>query len=712
MFLLTIIIYFINNQRISVFCHVLSRKTQNDTLFLKSILNAKNEDGFRIISEITNKAGGTHKKFQQYYKGIKVEDAEYLTHSKNGIIETINGDFERVNITSVTPAINEQRALSNALKFVNARKYKWEDMAYERFIKERTNNPDATYYPKGELVIAKDYLNGSNNFKLAWKFTISSSIPENEQWIFIDAVSGEIIGNTPLILLDGNTPGIAQTRYNNQNVGITCYSYSGGYKLYETRNTTPGHTATIHTWNSLSQPALTSPPVIEFSNSNTNWIAGSWPAIGQNQVALDAHWGEEMILDYWSILRKRNSLNNSGLGLLGYVHYYDPNRTDIWPNNAAWDGNNHVMLYGDGDGITFNPLTALDIVAHEMGHGINQYTANLHSANKNQECDALNEGFSDIWGATIEHWAAPTKQTWLMGEEVFVPFTYNCIRDLQNPHDAQAAETPHPDTYHGTYWNYNGEPHYNSTVLSHWFYLLSQGGTGWNNGLTSHAPANNGYNWTVVPIGINDAARLAYITEAHYLNSSANYSVLRQQTITAAIDSFGVNSCQVISATNAWYAVGVGSKFQYSTVTVSGTPLVCSTGTYTVSNLPTGCIVSSWTSSSNLNFSSANGNTAIFTIGSNPNCSGWVQPIIYSTTCGTYTPGPKYIVWVGTPSFTSINGPQSTPNYHEASFYIDQNYLQAVTSYNWNLNPLNGNTLFPYGPSLVIAFTIQDTISC
>jgi Zn-dependent metalloprotease len=66
------------------------RTMQNDTVFLKSILQAKKEDEFRLKSVITDELGITHKRFQQYYKGIKVENAEYLLHGKNDNIEYIN----------------------------------------------------------------------------------------------------------------------------------------------------------------------------------------------------------------------------------------------------------------------------------------------------------------------------------------------------------------------------------------------------------------------------------------------------------------------------------------------------------------------------------------------------------------------------------------------------------------------------------------------
>ena len=657
-----------------------ARKMQSDTLFLKSILKMKNDDGFKSILESNDELGFTHKKFQQYYKGIKVENALYLIHGKDGIIETINGDFQSVNIPSVTPSINELQALGKALDFVNSKKYKWEDEAFEKFIKQRENNPVATYFPKGELVIAKDYLKGGVNFKLAWKFTISSLDHDNEQLIYVDAITGEVIGNTPLIL-DANTTGMAQTRYSQTQV-ITCDSYLTGtnYRLSEIRNTTTGHSTNIHTWNCLNASNYTN--AVEFSNNNTNWVTGSWPAITQDQVALDAHWGEERVIDYWSTVHLRNSLNNLGIDIVGYVHYYNPNYPQTWPNNAQWDGVNHAMRYGNGDGVTLNPLTALDVVAHEMGHGINQYTAYLHSATGNQENDALNEGFSDIWGACIEHWAAPTKQMWLMGEEIFIPpTTYNCIRNLQDPMSSTASEGPHPNTYHGTNWRYDGEPHCNSTVLSHWFYLLSQGGTGWNNGLTSHAPVNNGYQWNVNPIGVDAAQRIAYRAESQYLVPTDNYAAARIATISAAIDLFCEGSDQVNAVRNAWYAVGVGTQALPMTLTGPSPLVVCSSGaTFTVNNA-NGCTVN-WTCSSNLSFDHLSGNPKSFSAISSG--TGWVQATINLSnyTCGQVVL-PQLTVWVGTPAIYQ----SSIYNLQDMGY---SNYYKILSS--------SGN--YPYAGSL------------
>jgi hypothetical protein len=243
------------------------------------------------------------------------------------------------------------------------------------------------------------------------------------------------------------------------------------------------------------------------------------------------------------------------------------------------------MEYGDGDGFYYYPYTSLDITAHEMGHGIDDFTANLTYS---KESGALSEGFSDIWGASIEHWAAPNdpnKQTWQIGEEI--TSNHLGLRSMSWP-----KQFFQPDTYLGSYWysqtgcsptasnDYCGV-HTNSGVLNHWYYLLSQGGCG-----TNDIP-NTFY---VHGIGITDAEKIAWRTESQYLTSSANYAAASAASIQAAKDLFGINSIQVHSVTNAWYAVGIGSsQIQPS---ISGADYFCSgSSTYSIPELPQGSTV-------------------------------------------------------------------------------------------------------------------------
>lgn len=77
------------------------RSIQDGTEFLKTFLQAKSDDEFRLTKETDDELGFSHLRFQQYYKGVKVENSEYLIHGRDGIIESINGDFKPVTLSSV-----------------------------------------------------------------------------------------------------------------------------------------------------------------------------------------------------------------------------------------------------------------------------------------------------------------------------------------------------------------------------------------------------------------------------------------------------------------------------------------------------------------------------------------------------------------------------------------------------------------------------------
>lgn len=558
--------------------------------------------------------------------------------------------------------MEESQALEKVLSFVNAKKYKWEDAAMERFAKQNSQNPNATYFPKGELVIVKDSL---NNFQLAWKFVVSTLEPDDELLVIINAITGKLI-NKGTLILDNNVACVAQTLYStNQN--ITGDTYTGGIRLSEVRNNVNIHTLSMR--NQLNNYINAQ----EFSNNNTNWTTGNWANINQDHAALDAHWAGEMVFDYWHSVHNRNSIDGSGIPVIGYVHFYVSNSPAGWPDNAAWvpGNNNHFMEYGDGDGTTFRPFVALDIAAHEFGHGVNEFTSNLGTVNHNQEEDALNEGLSDIWGISVKNFAAPNKPLWLLGGEILLNSAYNCNRNAQDPKSTLAEEGRHPNTYHGQYWNSNGEPHTNSTVLSHWFYLLSQGGSGTN---------DNSDAYNVNNIGINEAQQIVYQAEAHHLQPGDEYADARNAMKDAATDLYCANSPEVVAVTNAWYAVGVGGAYSGNVMSVSDSLLLCTTHTYMVMNQPTGINTITW----------ATGNPYIATI-TNAGVATRVgndTTTIYATVAGSSGCATTLSqqVYVGVPkifgTYSDYNGQ------HPMQFWTgnSSSYNSVYNSYNANTN--------------------------
>jgi len=89
-------------------------------------------------------------------------------------------------------------------------------------------------------------------------------------------------------------------------------------------------------------------------------------------------------------------------------------------------------------------------------------------------------------------------------------------------------------------------------VLNHWFYILSAGKSGTNEG---------GNAYSVTGIGIEAAAKIAYRAESVYLSEQSQYADARTFTIQAATDLYGAGSPQVMATTNAWHAVGVGAAY-------------------------------------------------------------------------------------------------------------------------------------------------------
>ncbi|MCW3107661.1 MAG: type sorting protein [Segetibacter sp.] len=470
--------------------------------------------------------GLEHPRYQQVYNNIPVEGAIYIMHLVNGKVISENGKWVQDFPTDLTtsPAIGKDAALNAAMLDFGAKSYKWQIQEEEQFIKRESNNASATFYPKAQLV----YYSGEedvipSNLRLAYKLDLYAANPVARRIYFIDAKTGSVLGKRDLIH-NTDAGGTAVTAYSGPQP-MTADAYNGSYRLRET-----GRGNGIQTFNlnkGTSYSAAT-----DFTDADNYWNNVN---ANLDQYATDAHWGAEMTYDFYKTRFGRNSIDNAGFAIKSYVHY----STNYF--NAFWDGSR--MTYGDGSSTdNYKPLTALDVCGHEITHGLTAFTANLNYSN---ESGALNEAFSDIFGTSIEFYGRPSNANWLVGSDFYT------IRDMSNPNAKQD-----PDTYKGTYWytgfSDNGGVHTNSGVLNYWFYLLSVGGSGTN---------DNGTQFNVTGVGINNAAAIAYRTLTTYLIPSSQYADARTYSIKAAQDLFGISNPDFVTqTTNAWIAVGVGGS--------------------------------------------------------------------------------------------------------------------------------------------------------
>lgn len=492
----------------------------------------KEVSGLKLSSD-KDALGFENHKFQQTINGIPVEYGMINMLVKKGKVVSQNGVwFKNVPATVEKRAtVTEANALNSALAYVGATSYKWQNAEEEAFLKNDTKDANATFYPKGKLVYYNDPADvNAKKLTLAYKFDVYASEPVSRQEVYVDAKTGKVLGTNALIL-ETNAPGTAVTAYSGNQAIVADQVSATSYRLRETgRN---GGTA-IETYN-LKQ-GTTYSRAVDFTDTDNTWNNVN---TAKDQYATDAHWGAEKTVDYLKAKFNRNSIDNNHFAIKSYVHY---SRNYF---NAFWDGSR--MTYGDGSSTNGNkPLTALDVCAHEIGHGMTTKTANLVYQ---KESGALNEAFSDILGNSVEFWARPTQASWKLGED----FSY-VIRDMANPN-----AYGDPDTYGGTYWvNPNCTPsstndycgvHTNSGVLNFWYYLLVNGGSGTN---------DKGFAYNVTGVGLDKAAQIAYRTLTTYLTSTSTYANARTYSLQAAADLYGAGSAEVTQTTNAWNAVGVG----------------------------------------------------------------------------------------------------------------------------------------------------------
>ena len=244
---------------------------------------------------------------------------------------------------------------------------------------------------------------------------------------------------------------------------------------------------------------------------------------------------------YWDVYQ-RNSIDGNGMRLDSTVHYqqgYD---------NAFWDG--QQMVYGDGDEDLpvsqrlFNRFTiALDVIGHELTHGVTQHTGNLVYQN---QPGALNESFSDVFGSLVKQRSlSQSAQTadWIIGEGLFTANVNGVgIRSMKAPgtayNDPVLGKDPQPahmQNYVNTTSD-NGGVHINSGIPNHAFYLiaLELGGNAWDK-----------------------AGQIWYVTLRDKIQSTTNFQGMADLTYGVAGDLFGANSLEQQAVSKGWTAVGL-----------------------------------------------------------------------------------------------------------------------------------------------------------
>lgn len=197
--------------------------------------------------------------------------------------------------------------------------------------------------------------------------------------------------------------------------------------------------------------------------------------------------GFEKTYNFYSQFFNRDSVDGKGLPLDGFVHF------GVKYQNAFWDGKQ--MVFGDGDGVIFNGFTdELDVIAHELTHGVTEYTSPLEYK---FQSGALNESISDVFGIMVKQWGEnPEKpqtaeeSNWLIGEGIWgLSIKGVALRSMKAPGTAYDDPQVGSDEQPGHWKDFKvlsmsedqGGVHINSGIPNHAFYLAATkiGGYSW-----------------------------------------------------------------------------------------------------------------------------------------------------------------------------------------------------------------------------------------
>jgi Zn-dependent metalloprotease len=451
------------------------------------------EAEFTLLMAKQDDLGMTHVRLDQVHQGVPVFASQVITHLEGAEVRNVTGRaFEGVHGLDTTPALTESQAVEAARAALG-------------------QSGGAAREPKAKLVIlpARD---GSSGATLTYQVQIfveyTDRVPERHEY-FVDAGDGSLVWH-----YDSLPTGTGYSLYS----GAQFIPTTGSWTNFSMKS--PTHN------NSYTYDHLYGSGAI-FGDYDDVWGDGTeW---NRQTAGVDAHFGMTRTWDYFQTRHARCGMNNGCARTFSAVHY----GTNV--ANAFYMGGG--MYFGDGDASS-SPWVSVDLVGHEFTHGVTEYASGLVYSN---ESGAANESFSDIFGTAVEY-AVGINPDYLFAEDS-VP---GGIRNLANP-----AQFGHPDHYServyiGTSFD-NGGVHFNSGIQNKAFYLLAEGGTHPQSGIS------------VTGIGREAAERIFYRALEVYVLSGSQFINVRGACLSAAGDIYGPGSAQANSTRQAWCAVGVGT---------------------------------------------------------------------------------------------------------------------------------------------------------
>jgi len=472
-------------------------------------LHASSADTFHQQDVITTKDGLQYVPYERSYKGLQVRGGDFVvvTNASGDVAGASVAQDDTINL-STTPQIPADQAAQTAEQASSATVDSVG--APQLIVDTTTTNPTLAY----ETVV--DGHKGAMPSKLhVITDADTGAVIATHDEVLDGTGSGWINGPTPLSIATTQAGSVFSMR-DPSVINLSCQNASN--------NTT-------------------------FSGPDDVW--GSGVGTDRESACVDALFDaqkENQMLSSWL---GRNSFDGAGGGW--------PIRVGLNDLNAFYDGTQVQIGHNQAN----QWIASLDVVGHELGHGIDDHTPGGISQGGTQEAVA------DIFGALTEWYAnepaAYDAPDFSVGEKINLVGS-GPIRQMYNPSllgDANCYSSSVPGS----------EVHSAAGPMNHFFYLLSMGSNPTNGQPAS--PTCNGSQ--VTGLGIQTAGKIFY-NAMLMKTTGSSYLKYRTWTLTAA-KNLTPSSCANFNAVKAaWDAVSVPAQAADPTCTIATTVTVNAPG--------------------------------------------------------------------------------------------------------------------------------------
>jgi Zn-dependent metalloprotease len=522
--------------------------------------------GFAVAAQHPGVQGTQVVRVQHTYKGVPVFGSESVVvvdsggrilsesasdrrnHLGKGAANKLGGktgDFD------VKPAISSKAAIDAALASLGATATHIEPPRAELIIfpvMKTERVPTAVNKPETELN-ALDVHDVVDHYELAYLVHTRMVVGDKPLYhdTVVSALDGHVIEQWNMLQ---TVVGVGKSQYNGE-VPINTSLVNGVYQMKDDtrgKGGAYGAMAITNANHSSSAGKL-------YENSTNTWGDGKQYVSGGSTT--DANGQTAAVNALWGLMNTYDTLKNvmgwlslDGHDTATYIAAHVNNAYD----NAYYSDTCRCMFIGDGS--YFNSLGSIDVIGHEMGHGVTAATSNLTYSG---ESGGLNESSSDINGEVVEAYARAggkgdtiplTGNDWVLGKEIAKDGTP--LRWMYKP----SKDGSSPDAWSTTLKRL--DVHYSSGPNNRMFYFLAQG--------SNADKASDQYSKYLVKspsgmsgIGLDKAYRIWFKANTTKFTSSTNYADARNKMIEAAEELYGKASKESKAVQRAYAAINVGA---------------------------------------------------------------------------------------------------------------------------------------------------------